>query len=78
MIVSLGKWLERIKFIFIFVVLTFFLYHFVSAVTAWIQPDDPYKEPIGSAVKVFNTTSDYNGESVSLGDRLKFFYWYGE
>ncbi|ANE48029.1 hypothetical protein SY83_18960 [Paenibacillus swuensis] len=78
MIVSLRKWMERIKFILIFLILTLFLYHFAGAVTAWLGPTDRYREPLGRSVKVFNTSSDYNGEQVSLSDRLRFFYWYGE
>lgn len=78
MIFSLRKLIERIKFMLIFIILTYFIYHLVGAVTSWIQPTDPYKQPIGRAVKVFNTTSDMNGNSVTARDRLAFFYWYGE
>ncbi len=76
MIVSLRKVMERGKFVILFIVLTFLLYHAFGIISAWIQPVERYREPKGRAVKVFQ-----NGgfsENGSMADRLKLFYWYGE
>jgi hypothetical protein len=45
----------------------------------WIQPMDPYREPMGRAIKVFHyeEASSINEDWTWL-DRLKFFYWFGE
>lgn len=77
MIVHLSKWMERIKFIFLFLLLTYIMTHICGYLTVWIDTQDPYQEPRGQAVKVSGQTVPEQ-ESVSMGDRLKFFYRYGE
>ncbi|GFN30573.1 hypothetical protein PCURB6_08330 [Paenibacillus curdlanolyticus] len=42
-----------------------------------VAPLDPYREPQGSAVKV-NGPIYSPPEGGSMGDRLRWFYWYGE
>jgi len=42
----------------------------------WIEPREPYREPRGHAVKVDGEPAP--GTGVSMAERLKFFYWYGE
>lgn len=77
MIVSLRKWIERAKFIVLFLVLTYVLYHMLSVLTSWLEPSRKYRQPNGRAVKVFlqdTGTMDAGG----MAERLKLFYWYGE
>jgi len=76
MIFLYRKWLSRLKFIVMFVFLTYALYHVLSFVGDWIEPLDKYHQPSGKSVKVFS----HNGiqENESIADRLKLFYWYGE
>lgn len=77
MIVHLSKWMERFKFIFLFLLLTYIMTHVYGYLTVWIDAKDPYHEPRGQAVKVSGDAVS-SEESVSMGDRLKFFYRYGE
>lgn len=77
MVLSLRKWIERAKFIALFAVLTFVLYQMLSVLSGWLAPGPKYRQPAGSAVKVFRQetgTMDAN----SMPERLKLFYWYGE
>lgn len=77
MIFSVRKWLNRGKYILIFLVLTIVMYHLFQFVTSWIEPAQRYKQPMGKAVKVFQHET-WQGNSASIADRLIFFYWYGE
>lgn len=77
MIFSLRKWIERAKFIVLFVLLTFVLYQMLAVLTAWMEPVQKYRQPSGSAVKVFN--QEYGTmDAEDMPERLKLFYWYGE
>ncbi len=77
MIFSLSKFIERLKFILLFIVLTVVFYYGYQYVASWIEPDHHYSTPHGQAVKVFES-EDFHAEHYSVKDRLKFFYWYGE
>ena len=77
MVISLHKWLERTKFLILFVVITYFIYHFMNVLTGWIEPHHRYQEPSGRAVKAFVMQESDNGSST-VKDRLRLFYWYGE
>jgi hypothetical protein len=78
MIVPLKRWLNRVKFLVLFIVLTYAIYHVFDVVAAWIEPDR-YREPGGRAVKVFQYEPASAAESYeSVADRLRLFYWYGE
>jgi hypothetical protein len=79
MIFSLRRMIEWIKLLILFILLSFVFYHLISWMVVWIQPIDPYREPMGRAIKVFH----YDDASSTVGewhwiDRLKFFYWFGE
>ncbi|WP_199623030.1 DUF4227 family protein [Paenibacillus alkalitolerans] len=77
MIVSLRRWFERIKFMIMFALFTYVLYHLFSYVSAWVEPHK-YRQPEGRAVKAF-THEDVPGfDNGTFKDRLRFFYWYGE
>lgn len=77
MIVSMRKWVERAKFMVLFVVLTIVLYQVLAVLNTWLQPVHKYRQPEGRAVKVFRQdTSTMDAPSIS--ERLKLFYWYGE
>ncbi|HZG55407.1 DUF4227 family protein [Paenibacillus sp.] len=77
MIVPLKRWLHRLKFIVLFIALTYAIYHVFDVVTAWIEPDK-YREPGGRAVKVFRHEADAAPAYDSALERLRLFYWYGE
>jgi hypothetical protein len=77
MVISLRKCLGVIKFIIMFVALTYMFYHMVGLFGRWITPVDQYKIPKGYAVKAFQS-NDGNVEDASMGERLRFYYWYGE
>lgn len=79
MIISVGKWLERLKFILLFLVLTLLFSKMFGALTAWIEPQQKYREPKGNAVKVFGAAANKGAEEeISFKERLKLFYWIGE
>ncbi|TDF99271.1 DUF4227 family protein [Paenibacillus piri] len=77
MILHVRKWLERGKFVLMFCLFTFVLYHILSAVAQWLEPTQRYKEPVGRAVKVFQDHGAISDQG-SMADRLKLFYWMGE
>ncbi|OGX68702.1 MAG: hypothetical protein A2189_01815 [Paenibacillus sp. RIFOXYA1_FULL_44_5] len=76
MIFSVQKFLERIKFIALFILFTCLIYVFLHIVSELIRPVDRYKEPEGYSLKVFQHHD--TPQANSLLDRLIFFYWYGE
>ncbi|MBO9609251.1 MAG: DUF4227 family protein [Paenibacillaceae bacterium] len=78
MVVSVRKWVQRAKFIVLFVLFTYVLYQMLAAVSAWMQPDESrYRTPSGKSVKVFQQEAEDDGK-LTMGDRLRRFYWYGE
>lgn len=77
MIVPLRKWIERAKFIVLFVVLTFVLYEIIGVLSVWMEPVHKYRQPAGGAVKVFRQ-DEGTLDARDVRDRLKLFYWYGE
>jgi hypothetical protein len=77
MIFSLRKFIERLKFICLFIVLTMLFSYGYQYVSSWIEPEDRYARPQGQAIKAFEAQT-YHAENYSVTDRLKFFYWYGE
>ncbi len=79
MIVHLRKWLERLKFLLLFLLLTYLFSHLFQAFTAWMEPHDPYRKPHGQAVKAFHEQASLvEVEDMSAAERLRLFYWYGE
>jgi len=76
MIVHLRKGLVRLKFIVLFIILTYLLYSLLKLVSAWLEPTNRYREPSGNAIKVFEQESGM--DMADMGERLKLFYWYGE
>jgi len=77
MIVPLKRWIHRLKFILLFLALTYAAYHVFDAVAAWIEPDK-YREPGGRAVKAFRHDAVPDPAYDSAWERLRQFYWYGE
>lgn len=77
MILSVRRWLSRILFIVIFVVLFLIATGGYRLLVDVISPVHPYREPKGSALKVFKTDPD-TPEGGNAADRLRWFYWYGE
>jgi hypothetical protein len=77
MIFYVRKWMDRLKFVFLFVLFSYALYHMLVALTSWIEPAPRYKEPAGKAVKVFQNHVTLTDQGP-MGERLKLFYWLGE
>ncbi|MNO04935.1 hypothetical protein D3C81_2261350 [compost metagenome] len=71
------KWVERMKFIALFLVLVVLLYHIMAVVEQWMQPAHRHRTPEGRAVKVFSHESG-TLDADSMADRLRLFYWLGE
>ncbi|BFH13247.1 YqzK family protein [Paenibacillus melissococcoides] len=78
MIVSLRKVLDRLKFVALFLLLTYAMAHLLGSVSDWISPVDKYREPQGKAVKVFQTEGMADMEPHTFKERLRLFYWLGE
>jgi hypothetical protein len=78
MVISLRKCLEFIRFGIIFLVLTYLLYRLFTVFGGLINPVDPYRTPKGYAVKAFQLESGKSEIELSMGERLRIFYWYGE
>lgn len=78
MIVSVRKWMERLRFLIMFLALTYFVVQILGLFSDWITPVDRYREPHGKAVKVFHQDTIIDVENDSFTDRLKLFFWYGE
>jgi hypothetical protein len=76
MIFSVKKWIERIKFVLLFVLLTYLSSLVLHTITEWIEPAQRYKAPSGKALKVLQ--QEAYSDPDSFQDRLRFFYWYGE
>lgn len=77
MIFSYRKWLDRLRFLLLFMALTLTLYHVMLWLDDWLEPQDKYREPHSQAVKVFKHAS-LPSEQGTVSDRLRLFYWYGE
>ncbi|RAV18613.1 DUF4227 family protein [Paenibacillus contaminans] len=77
MIFSLRKGLQLFKYLLMFIVLTFFLYHIMTIVSGWMEPTHKYKQPAGRSVKVFGNEG-VDDAHIPMKDRLMLFYWYGE
>lgn len=77
MIFSYRKWVARFKFLLVFVIFSYALYHMLLVFTQWIEPTQRYKEPTGRAVKVFQNHVMMT-DQASMSERLKLFYWIGE
>lgn len=77
MIISIPKSVRRLYFLIMFVALSYLLYYVMSLLQGWISPINDYGIPEGSAVKAFH--EDYRSDvQMSLEQRLRFYYWYGE
>lgn len=77
MIISIPRTVRRLYFLALLVALSCCLYYALSWVSSWISPIDHYNIPEGTAVRAFQDTSGRT-ETSHAGDRLRFFYWYGE
>ncbi|THF75847.1 DUF4227 family protein [Cohnella fermenti] len=74
-----GKWIERLQFTLLFLVLTVMVHHVFGWMQGWVSPMDPYKVPDGSSAKVF-LSGDPAGAigAEAVKDRLKLFWELGE
>lgn len=77
MIISVRKIGSFLRFVFWFAALTLFFYYVLGLVSRWVAPPDPYRVPVGHAVKAFQPEGSPD-KRVSPGDRLRLYYWYGE
>ncbi|OBZ18881.1 hypothetical protein A8L34_04840 [Bacillus sp. FJAT-27264] len=77
MIVSLPKTVRRMYFLLMFVLLSYLLYHFMSFIGEWINPIQQQDIPEGTAVRAFHDAY-YGSDGMKAGERLRYYYWYGE
>lgn len=80
MILSIRRIIELMKMFLLFIMLSFIFYQLISFISDLIEPMDPYREPIGRAVKVFHYQGG-DGEKArhrSLKEQLFFYFRYGE
>ncbi|WP_028561358.1 DUF4227 family protein [Paenibacillus pinihumi] len=77
MVFSLRKWLSRLAFLVLFVLLTVLVFGGYRFFMTKLMLVDPYEVPQGQALKVFQPDGS-KPEKVSLSDRLRWFYLYGE
>lgn len=78
MILSVRRMISLMKYIIAFIVLSVIFYYIISYMVTWVQPVDPYKEPMGRAVKVVKYEHTQFIKDWDWLDRLKLFYWFGE
>ncbi|MVP00109.1 DUF4227 family protein [Paenibacillus lutrae] len=78
MILSVHKWLQRTRFLILFISLTYLLYRLLSVFSYWVEPADKYRHPGGASVKVFQQHNLHTDGSATMSERLRLFYWYGE
>ncbi|MGZ9586845.1 DUF4227 family protein [Paenibacillus marinisediminis] len=78
MIISVRRWMSRIKFVSIFIIGTYLMFELLNTVSVWIAPVDKYREPHGRAVKAFQHDPNMNMDPNTFADRLRLFYWLGE
>ncbi|AOZ91429.1 DUF4227 family protein [Paenibacillus crassostreae] len=78
MVISLRKWLNSIRFVVIFLALAYLLFCILNVLGDWINPVDPYSTPKGYAIKAFQLKAGDTDGELSMGERLRVFYWYGE
>lgn len=77
MVISLRKWIERFRFLILFMVFTYLVFLLLHQISLWVEPEHKYNHPIGDALKVSIQNGFYE-DGGSVKDRLRFFYWYGE
>ncbi|ASA23070.1 DUF4227 family protein [Paenibacillus donghaensis] len=77
MIISIPKTVRRMYLFILFIALSWLIYSVMSWVGEWISPADNYGIPEGTAVKAFQNVHQ-GGDGLSTGERLRFYYWYGE
>ncbi|OAB46355.1 DUF4227 family protein [Paenibacillus antarcticus] len=78
MVISLRRCLAFIRSVIVFIALTYLVYHFLGIFGEWITPVDQYRIPKGYAVKAFQAVDGQGNMDTSMGERLRFYYWYGE
>lgn len=77
MIISIRKIGAFLRFTLAFALLTLMFYVLLDWAGSWMIPPDPYRVPVGHAIKAFNP-NELPSHSFSPGDRLKLYYWVGE
>ena len=80
MVISLRKCLAFTRSFIVFIALTYLLFHLLGWFGQWITPVDHYRIPKGYAVKAFQAEDgqSHMDTTTSLGERIRFYYWYGE
>jgi hypothetical protein len=77
MIISLPKTVRRLYFMTLLVALSCLMYYAMSWISVWISPAQNYDIPEGTAIRAFHDVQR-SDEGLSAGERLRFYYWYGE
>lgn len=77
MIINARKWLERLKYVLLFLILTFVVSRLFFALEQRLDPFQRNDVPNGDALKVFMDERN-RSTSEQMLDQLLWFYWYGE
>ncbi|AIQ69938.1 DUF4227 family protein [Paenibacillus graminis] len=77
MIVSVPKTMRRLYFMTMLVTLSCLAYYAMSWIGSWINPYEQSEIPEGTAIRAFQEVP-HSPEGLSSGERLRFYYWYGE
>ena len=78
MIISVRRWMSRMKFVSIFIIGTYLMFELLNTINVWIAPVDKYREPHGRAVKAFHHDPNMTMDPDTFSERLRLFYWLGE
>ncbi|MGN7761664.1 DUF4227 family protein [Paenibacillus sp. 22594] len=77
MIVSVPKTMRRLYFMTLLVAMSCLAYYAMSWFSSWINPYEHHEIPEGTAVRAFQEVP-HRPEALGAGERLRFYYWYGE
>lgn len=77
MIVSVPRTVRKLYYMILFIALSYLLYYSMNWIGEWISPMEKYGIPDGSAVKAFDDAARHD-DGLDTGQRLMFYYWYGE
>ncbi|MBW4081765.1 DUF4227 family protein [Paenibacillus sp. S150] len=77
MIISVPKTVRRLYFMTLLVALSCLAYYGMSWISGWISPFEKVEIPEGTAIKAFQELP-HSVDGLNTGERLRFYYWYGE
>ena len=77
--IQIKRLMELVRFVLIFVTCALLSYGVITFLSDHLLPANPYREPVGNAVKVAKLLSTNEQEGVPIDfERLQLFYLEGE